>query len=260
METAAHTSLKLLAMAWLRSRGYLAAACEVRSPIAQWVLDVAGWRDAWFDPANGQRIKPDGGPQTVIIECKQSRADFLRDSRRLDALLALRDRYDGIRRSIEEHRIKTLEPQLKRSGTSLFTDMEEWDFESSALPAYRRTLEKLERLDDRLHGQTKFFRIARYALADELYLAAPAGLITQRELPRGWGLLECEPSELNHRSVGNIAPNTFTVRVEAAAFPSRAHHRQRLLRNIAVAASAAAMRSLQRRDGRNGADGSLNPS
>ncbi len=231
METSVHSLLKRLAAAWLRSQGYLAAACEVRSPIAKWVLDVAGWRDSWRDGDTGERIRLEL-PQTAIVECKCSRADFLRDSRRFDALLTLRSRYEGIRRSIEEHRIKTLEPQLRRSGSSLFAELEEWDFASSALPAYQGTLRKLERIDQRLHGQTKFFHIARYALADALYLATPAGMLTQRELPSGWGLLECT------LAVGD----GLSVRVEAQAMTARPAHRHQLLRNIAIAACNATAR------------------
>ncbi|HEX5691665.1 MAG TPA: hypothetical protein VFX76_16740, partial [Roseiflexaceae bacterium] len=212
METPTHTLLKRLSVEWLRARGYLAAACEVRSPIAQWVLDVAGWRDAWWDAAAEQRIKLDS-PQTAIIECKQSRADFLRDSRRLDALIHLRQRYEGIRRSIEEHRIKALEPQLRQSGSSLFAELEEWDFESSALPSYRRTLARLEQIDARLHGETKFIRISQYGLADALYIAAPFGMIAHRELPQGWGLLELAED------------GTLTQRRESTAIAARPRHR-----------------------------------
>lgn len=244
METPAHTSLKRLALVWLRSRGYLAAACEVRSPIAQWIIDVAGWRDAWFDHATGQRICLEQ-PDTVIVECKQSRADFLRDSRRYDALLALREKYQGIRRSIEEHRIKILEPQLRLGGSSLFVELEEWDFASSTLPAYRRTLDRLEGLDERLHGQTKFFRIARYVLADELYVAAPQGMLRPRELPSGWGLLECRAGVdlANAQPSADEVRNLWDIRIPAPRGVTKPLHRQRLLRNIAVAASAAAQRS-----------------
>ena len=239
METPTHNLLKRLSAAWLRSRGYFAAACEVRSPMARWVLDVAGWRDSWFDGVTGERIRLDQ-PQTAIVECKCSRADFLRDSRRFDALLTLRGRYEGIRRSIEEYRIKALEPQLRRSGSSLFAELEEWDFASSALPAYQRTLRKLEQIDQRLHGQTKFFHIARYALADALYLATPAGLLTQRELPGGWGLLEWSgpPDPPGSPNAGD----GLSVRVEAQPTTSRPAHRHRLLRNIAIAACAATAR------------------
>jgi hypothetical protein len=227
LETATHHLLKRLSVAWLRSQGYLAAACEVRSPIAQWVLDVAGWLDAWWDAERGQRIRLEH-PQTVIIECKQSRADFLRDSRRLDALLRLRERYRGIRASIEQHRIKSLEPQLRRSGSSLFAELEEWDFESSALPAYHRTMARLERINEYVHGQTKFFRLHRYGLADLMYLAAPKGLIARRELPDGWGLLELH------------VDGALAIRHEPDPCAARPQNRQRLLRNIAVAASSQA--------------------
>jgi hypothetical protein len=245
METNAHSMLKRLALAHLRTEGYAASACEVRSPIARWVVDVAGWRD--YQPArsadpltsSAERVRLPH-PQTVVVECKQSRSDFLRDSRRLDALLTLRERLLRIRCSIEEHRIKTLEPQLRRTGTSLFPELDEWDFSSSRLPAYQRTLERLERVDDRLYGQTKFFRLARYAMADQLYVAAPRGLISLRELPAGWGLLECDPKCLTRSDKDRCPlfdePDRISVRFAAPVNNCHPERRHRLLRNIATAA------------------------
>jgi hypothetical protein len=234
METLAHTSLKRLSVAWLRRAGFLATACEVRCPIATWLVDVAGWRDRAPSTSQPTSQHITCKPQTVIIECKQSRADFLRDSRRLDALLVLRDRLEGIRSSIEEHRIKALEPQLRVGGGSLFAELEEWDFASSRLQAYHKVLTRLERIDRRVHGETKFFRLAKYTLADALYLAAPRGMIARRELPRGWGLLECDVRSLR----GDEGPSgaELIVRVEAPALACSERHRQRMLRNIALAA------------------------
>ena len=74
--------------------------------------------------------------------------------------------------------------------------------------------------------------IARYHLADRLYIAAPRGLIRRRELPAGWGLLECPPQCIETAVDGGLV-----VAVEAPPLSSRARNRQRLLRNIAVAAS-----------------------
>jgi hypothetical protein len=237
METLAHTSLKRLAIAHLRREGYLASACEVRCQIARWIVDVAGWRDGWFDPARQQRIRLES-PQTVIIECKQSRSDFLRDNRRLDAMLALRERLDGIRRSLEEHHIKALEPQLRIEGSSLFAELDEWDFAASRLPSYQRVLRRLEQIEERLHGQTKFFRLSRYGLADALYLAASKGMIRRREVPPGWGLLECSEEALRWNGESSLfeSPPMLTVKIEAPPRRVNEAHRHRLLRNIAIAA------------------------
>ncbi len=232
METIAHQRLKRLAAAYLRQLGCQALATEVGCPIARYRVDVAGYVDTsgrWVRrAAKRARCKP----WTILIECKQSRADFLRDGRELAALLDLRGKLLGICRSLEEKRIKVEEPHLRSSASSLFVELEAWEFSASRLPAYRRVLRNLRRLDQKLYGETKFCMIARYHLADRLYIAAPRGLIRRRELPAGWGLLECPP-----QCVETAVDGGLVVAVEAPPLSSRARHRQRLLRNIAVAAS-----------------------
>ncbi len=229
VETIMHSLLQTLAVEFLRSLGSPAAATEVRCPIARYRVDVAGYLDRWPDvPAVGagpgaDRRRP--SPRTVIIECKCSRGDFLRDRGETDRLLAHRDALDRMRRGIEERRIKAHEPHLRRSGSSLFPELEQWDFAASRLRGYRQVVRDLRRIDRALYGQTKFFMVARYALADRLYLAAPRGMIRPRELPRGWGLLECAPPA---RALGTA--------VEAPELPARPEHRARLLRNIAASA------------------------
>jgi hypothetical protein len=240
MESAAHSTIKRLALAHLRREGYAVSACEVRSPIARWIADVAGWRDSVIShgvEGSRRRVRLEHA-QTIIIECKQSRGDFLRDSRRLDALLALRERLQGIRESIERHRIRALEPQLRVAGASLFAELDEWNYAASRLPSYRRVVQRIERIDERVYGQTKFFRLARYALADQLWLAAPRGLIARREVPHGWGLLEAV-NDGDSRSCAR-APESLVMTIDAPRLVSRDTHRQRLLRNIALAACVSA--------------------
>ena len=253
MESSDHHSLKRLAVAFLREHGCLAAATEVRCPISRYRVDVAGFADGvgpgrrslTHDPAPERgrgrpRRRVDG--RTVVIECKQSRADFLRDRRDARQLLEQRADLDRFRRTLEERRIKAEEPELRRNGSSLFPDLEEWDFASSRLPAYREVIRRMRRLDQLLHGQTKFCLIARYALADRLYLAAPRGMIRGRELPPGWGLLECSAKALASDDPNGdlFGRSVLEVAVKAPALTPREDFRQRMLRNIAVAASAAA--------------------
>jgi hypothetical protein len=222
METDAHRGLKRLAVGWLRARGCQAVALEVRCPISRYRADVAGYLD---------RVPP---LRTVVVECKQSRSDFLRDVASKDTLLAERRELQSIRDSLERQVMRD-EPQLRRDGTSLFPALDEWDFESSRRTSYRRLVRRLRRLDKRLHGETKFCMMSRYRLADQLYLAAPRGMIRGPELPGGWGLLEMRGD-----------PPRLEMIVEAPVLGSRADFQQRLLRNIAVAASFAGYSSNRR--------------
>jgi hypothetical protein len=256
VETPAHHRLKQLAVAFLREHGCHAVAGEVRCPIWRYRVDVAGYIDTVGDtPAGRNSITEVSAmssgsarrrwrcePRTVLIECKQSRADFLKDQRDTDKLLQQRRELDRFRQAVEENRIKTQEPHLRRAGSSLFPELEDWDFASSRLPAYRNLIKRLRRLDKMLHGETKFCMIARYSLADRLYIAAPEGLIRPRELPPGWGLLECSKKDLAHDdpNADLFGRSVLNVTVKAPALSPREEHRQRLLRNIAVAASGAA--------------------
>ncbi len=245
METAAHLRLKRMALAFLRQRGCLAAAQEVRCPIGRFIIDVAGYQDRQPKPPGQPRPFERVPPRTIVIECKQCRADFLRDDRQVEKLLCKRDDLLALRRSIEEHQVKAFEPQLRLNGSSLFQELEEWDFSASRLPSYRSVMTKLRRVEKSLHGQTKFCLIAQYRLADEMYIAAPRGMVKPRELPIGWGLLEVSADWLEAVDGAQLPPQVerpmLTITVPSPPQHSAAEkHRMRLLRNIAVAASFAA--------------------
>lgn len=245
METQAHRTLKRESIAALLRSGCVAAADEVRCPIARHRVDVAGYLDPLprhKSPAAEQWILAARGPvaslqlpradraRTVIIECKQARSDFLSDSRDVDDLLAERDRLNRVRAVLEEQIVKVCEPHLRRSGSRLFAELEEWDFGRSRVGSYRGVLNDLRRIDDRMYGERKFWTMAHYKLADWLYIAAPAGVIRAREIPPGWGLLEMPAN-------WEKGPRELHVRVPAPEHAGKPDHRQRLLRNIAVAAS-----------------------
>ena len=238
METIAHRRLKLLALEFLQQSGCRAIATEVCCPISRYRVDVAGYQDA----AIGERGPPRRCPaRTIVIECKQSRSDFLRDGAQRERLLALRAELIKMRRHIEEHRIKVHEPHLRRSGTSLFPELEEWDFASSRIHGYRQLVGRIADLEDKLYGATKFFTLARYRLADRLYLAAPFGMIRRGELPGGWGLLEYGSRKLRRGPGDQVPRGALHVSVEAKHQETRPKWRTRLLRNIAVAASRGAL-------------------
>ena len=256
METFAHRRLKDLAVAFLRDRGCLAVATEVRCPISRYRVDVAGYQDSARDWQRGRRRHRRCPPTSIVIECKQSRGDFFRDCEQTEALLTRRGDLELIRQSIEEHRVKIEEPHLRRSGSALFAELEEWDFAASRLPSYRKVLRQLQVVDQKLYGHTKFHLVARYQLADCLYLAAPRGMIRHCEVPPGWGLLECPKAWLDEDSAheSHDEPPALKPIVEAPQLRSSDQHRTCLLRNIAVSASFAALgtgrQPMRKADGR----------
>ncbi len=241
METVAHQRLKQLALTFLRHWGCHAVATEVRCPISRYRVDVAGYLDRLPAEHGSEPVASSmqSGPRTLLIECKQDRSDFLRDTSDHDQLLQHRDQLARMRRSIEQNRIERDEPELRKTSTSLFDEMSEWDYSQSTSRSYRKVIRAMRRVDMKLHGQTKFCMAARYHLADFMYLLIPKGLIRPRELPPGWGLLECPPDWLeSDEPVGLFdGPPLARVRIPAPMHESRHRYRQRLLRNIAVAAS-----------------------
>ncbi len=248
MESVAHRTLKSLAVHWLLSRGCVAVGEEVAAPLPRWRFDAAGWADSG------------GDPRSIVVECKQARADFLREDSSVARLLEDRERWSARCEDLAENVVKRHEPHLRHSGSALFSEMESWDLGASRVTAYRRALAELRRIEEALYGETKFSLMARYALADELYVLAPAGLIRRRELPMGWGLLEVSPPTLRRLQRTGVAcawrgdallPEDPPV-IASVLAPVRKTldaRRLRLLRNIAVSATRAAYRAPVARPG-----------
>lgn len=266
METFEHLELKRLAVAWLVRLGCRAVATEVKCPISRYRVDVAGWLDhaegELLDAGgleaerpgiaaslftNGRRTASSRGPRrprTIVVECKQSRSDFVRDDRDADRLKARLDSLRRTRERFERRLIPEAEPHLRESGGSLFPELERWDFEGSRTSSYRRTLRLIERIERRLHGETKFHTMPRYRLADHLYLFTPANMLAPTEVPTGWGLVECGRRRLRRGAgtLGELDDLPLRERVACPSLDSPSSRKQRLLRNIAVAASKSVIR------------------
>ena len=78
-ETELHKTLKKEACRWLFRMGYRCIAAEVRVPPVG-IVDAVG--TGVFRPYHNYLFIPRDLPQTCFIECKASRADFLRDCSR----------------------------------------------------------------------------------------------------------------------------------------------------------------------------------
>lgn len=270
-------------MQWLLEIGCRAVAAEVSCPIGRFRIDAAGWLDhcesdslptptppqprhrsndgpSLFDAARPRRRGP-AAPRAIVIECKQSRSDFLRNRAEGEALAAQLASLRRRAKRIEETRIKRFEPQLRRVQEGLFETEERWEFAASGIKAYHRLLARIESTERELYGRSKFERLRTLRLADHVFVLCPRGLVHPRELPGGVGLLECPRrllraapaaagSDLDHPSppgppAGHdwrSAAIELRRRRDSERLDCAAPRRLRLLRNIAVAATRDAWR------------------
>lgn len=180
-ETEIHRRLKALALAWAQAQGFALAATEVRVPKSGYRADVAA-------------CSRGAGHRTAIFECKQARADLLKDAHaesatrmKLADLMARRGKLEEL---LAVHR-----PDLRR-GESLWPEFDAWDFSGLEHRTYRAVLTELATLQARVLRGTKFAKMFRYRCAEFLYLVAEEGIFAEAEIPAGWGMLVRHGDEL----------------------------------------------------------------
>jgi hypothetical protein len=176
-ETLAHRELKRLALAWALEHGFSLAGCEVRVPKSGYRADVV---------AATPRLWSTEG-RVALFECKQARADFLRDQADEPALRAeayqLSERLLSLRAILAVHR-----PDLRR-GESLFAEYDEYNFQDLRHDGFHEAENALALIQRKLVGAVKFARLRRYAAADHLYLVTESEVLAEHEIPVGWGWL-----------------------------------------------------------------------
>jgi len=154
-----------------------------------------------------------------MIECKVSKADFARDGGHAARLL-------GRRAAIHEM-LKGRRAGRRRRGGDAGPSL--LDLRGTCLDEESATVRRLElelvAIDRRLARRCKFAKMVWWGLADEFWLAAPAGLIPRTDLPRGWGLLEADSEDV------------LRVRIPAGDVSCTDRDRFRVLRGIACAGS-----------------------
>ncbi|MDF1785536.1 MAG: hypothetical protein P1U82_06670 [Verrucomicrobiales bacterium] len=181
-ETKAHRLLKQAALHWAKAQRYSVVAPEIRVPLSSYRADVAAYRPQ--RPADAEATLG----QTAIFECKQSRADFLKDAQAtlpsVERLAQLRRRRVRIEQLLGMHY-----PSL-RCGDSLFPEYESVDCVRMEHLTWQRINRDIQILENRVHHKTKFEKLARYQCANLLYLVTPPGLVDPSEVCTAWGLLE----------------------------------------------------------------------
>jgi hypothetical protein len=229
-ETNRHRELKRLALAWAQTHAYRIAAVEVSVPNLGARLDVAAYRPPSATKAKRDRSRD--GVQvgtTVIFECKQSRADFFKDSR---CALQLAARLAKLheRRALYEDSMRLHMPSLRHADT-LFAEFDTFRFEAAGFEPYDKIVKELRTLSARLHQQTKFAQLFRWRAANLHYVIAEEEVAQPHELPYGWGLLVRREDQL-----AVIVEPTWQDATEEA--------RMNLLHRIAMAGARAVNQSL----------------
>lgn len=147
-ETDLHKTLKKEGCRWLFRMGYRCIAAEVRlRPLG--IIDAVG--TGLFRAYHNYLAVPREVQQTCFIECKASRADFLRDQSedgQMQLCLLERER---------NFKVKKRRPQLNQLRQAV--------------------------------GLGKFKSCLMQPMANLHYVLAPAGMIQKSELPPRWGLL-----------------------------------------------------------------------
>ncbi|HTO02628.1 MAG TPA: hypothetical protein VL069_02950 [Opitutus sp.] len=214
-ESQAHAELKRLALTWAQANGFVVCAGEVRVPKSGYRADVAA-------------CSRGATRRTAVFECKQARADLLKDAH---AELATRLKLSELteRRRTLEAMFTTHCPDLRR-GDALWPEYDSWDFSRLEHQAYRAVLAELEILQRRVIRGTKFSRMFRWRCADFLYLVVEEGIFAEAEIPAGWGLLMRVGAELR------------LVRAPVALEAGEAQ-RLALLESIALAATRPELRA-----------------
>lgn len=132
--------------------------------------------------------------ETTVFECKQARADFLKDSYTTDATRRRLVELDQRRQTLERL-LKLHVPSLRR-GESLFAEFDAVDLRGLEHKAYRRVLREIDTLQRRLFGRTKFDKLMRYRCASLNYLVVEPDVLGSHEVPADWGLLVQRGGEL----------------------------------------------------------------
>ena len=173
--------LQRAALAWLASGFPTAAATRVPTRLIKFRADAAAF---WSTPGKNRLLQPE---RTVLVEARATRSSCWPECSGSEEIVP-QLRLEQERRQAIEAEIRLREPHLRDSDV-LFPEIEYWNYSGTKNPEYKLCLRKIRDYERALYRGSRFERIRRANVANELYLAVPEGLIHPDELAEGWGLL-----------------------------------------------------------------------
>ncbi len=180
--------LQRAVMGWLLQAGAGGIAAQVPTRISRYKADVAAF---WSAPV---RRRTEQGParilrpvRTVVVELRRTRKECWPDCANSEELTPrlteLREQQERLQEQIRED-----EPGLQRTDM-LFEEFADWEYNLSGNEDYHAVCREIRKIEKALYRGTKFEALAGAGLADEAYLAVPAGTVRPPEVASGWGLL-----------------------------------------------------------------------
>lgn len=173
--------LQCAALGWLAMARPTAAAIRVPTRLAKFRADAAAF---WSTPKKNRLLQPE---RTVLIEARLTRTSCWPECSGSEEIVPELRREQERRQALEAE-IRIAEPHLLDSDV-LFPEIEYWNYEDTRNPAYKECLRRIRSYEKALYRGSRFERIRRADVANELYLAVPEGLLHPDELAEGWGLL-----------------------------------------------------------------------
>ena len=189
-----------------REHGYTCGAMEVGLPHCGYRADVAAYnpaRETRLIELEGREIRQSQAVigTTAVFECKQARADLLKDSCNAAKTRKLLKELNE-RRMVLERLLKVHLPSTA-NGDSLFQEFQSYNLEAAGHKGYHALLRRISILQKGLFAKNKFEKMMRYRCASVFYLVTTCEILTDYEVPLQWGLLveECEGLTLKRKPV-----------------------------------------------------------
>ena len=173
--------LQRAVLAWLASLAPTAAAVRVPTRLAKFRADAAAF---WSAPRKKRLLLPE---RTVVVEARATRASCWPECSGSEEIVPELRRVHKWREELEAE-IRKNEPWLLDSDV-LFPEIEYWNYSGTKNPEYAKCIARIRNYEQALYRGSRFERIQRANVANELYMAVPEGMILPDELADGWGLL-----------------------------------------------------------------------
>jgi len=179
-----NSGIRRAVIGWMLSENPSGVGVFVPTRLTRFQADVAGF---WSEPVkrNGKKILYP--VKTVVIETKVSRGQCWPDCAKKDTLLPMLKEEKGKKKKLEKL-IRQDEPDLNLND-NLFPDIEAWNYSLSKNKEYHQCCRAIEEIEAALYDGSHFEKIRKALIADFLYLAVPAGMVSEHEIADGWGLL-----------------------------------------------------------------------
>ena len=174
------------ALAYLAQSGAAGAALQVPCRLRKFQADVAAYYSCYRKRINHLE-------RTLVVDVYTERKQCLPESAgrgaMLEELSELREK-----RTAMEQVIRIEEPNLWVEE-ELFDEFRTFDYSRSTNKEYHKLCRRINSLQQSLYKGTRMEQLARADVADYLVMAVPENMLSEKEIPDGWGLWYIMPDK-----------------------------------------------------------------